>query len=154
MASTQASAGTRAGLALLVGGVVAVGASYTGTIAARSAPPWAPWALAIGASAASTALFVLGAASRRVLSRGIAVLLASLFLTLVVAFGAALALAPGEGPDARLVFGLPLRLAVVFYGVGFAPLLVLPVAFGVTFDRNASPPPAATSAAAGRASHS
>nr|MCU0636746.1 hypothetical protein [Gemmatimonadaceae bacterium] len=51
----------------------------------------------------------------------------------VAAFGAALAL-PASVED-TLFGGLPLRAAIVVYGIGLLPLVVLPVAYALTFDR-------------------
>lgn len=134
----------RAGIALMTGGVAAVGLGYAGAVAAAgaayagaaitgAAPAWAPWLLAIGGSAATVGLFVLGAATRRVLSRGVAILLGLLFLVLAGSFGLALAMHAREGAGGPLLLGLPLRLAIVFYGVGFVPLLALPLAHALTF---------------------
>ncbi|MDA1081894.1 MAG: hypothetical protein O2973_09510 [Gemmatimonadetes bacterium] len=134
------SAGTRAGLVMLIAGVAAVGCAYAGTVVDGAPPAWAPWALAGGTSFASVALFVLGAATRRTLSRGIAALLGALFVVLVAAFGAALALTPEIGSGEALLLGLPLRLSIVFYGIGLVPLLILPISFALTFDPTANGP--------------
>ena len=53
---------------------------------------------------------------------------------LVVGFGAALALPATEGPLSTLWLGLPARAAVVIYGVGLLPVIVLPVAYALTFE--------------------
>lgn len=129
------AAATRSGLALLTGGVACVGIAYAGAMVSGAAPVWAPWLVAVGGSAASVSLFVLGAATRRAAPRGVATLLGVLFIVLVASFGAALALGPREGPGGVLFLGLPLRLALVFYGVGCLPLLVLPITFAMTFGR-------------------
>jgi hypothetical protein len=124
----------RLGVALLAGGAAAVGAAYAAAIAVTPAPAWAPWALALGGTSSSIGLFVVGAARRRAMTRGVALALAGLFLLIAGAFGAALAL-PAEGPGGALFLGLPVRLAIVFYVVGLVPTVVLPVVFGVTFER-------------------
>lgn len=134
MGSSRSSTGTRAGLALLAAGTVAVGVAFAGTIIGGATPAWAPWSLAGGSAAASTALFVLGAATRGTLSRGIIALLAALFVVIATAFGAALGMPVNGDAGGRLLFGLPVRLAIVFYGVGFVPLVALPIAFAATFD--------------------
>lgn len=135
--SAETRAGIGAGLALLCGGTVAIGAAYAAAIVLGEAPSWAPWALVFGAAATPVGLFVIGAATRGVLTRGLGVVLGALFLLLFGSFSGALALAPDEGPGGRLLFGLPLRLAIVFYGVGFVPLVALPVVFGLTFGDRA-----------------
>jgi hypothetical protein len=45
-----------------------------------------------------------------------------------------LALPGSEGPLTRLWLGLPARAAVVIYGVGLLPIIVLPVAYAMTFE--------------------
>jgi hypothetical protein len=49
---------------------------------------------------------------------------------------AALLLLPGvDAADATLVLGLPRRAAFLLLGVGLAPGLVVPLAYGLVFDR-------------------
>jgi prepilin signal peptidase PulO-like enzyme (type II secretory pathway) len=52
---------------------------------------------------------------------------------LAIGFSAALAISP-EGPGSRLWLGLPLRAAIVIYGIGLLPIIVLPVAYALTFE--------------------
>lgn len=126
---------TRAGIALFASGTIAIAIAYGATMLSGSAPAWAPWLVAFGGSATSVGLFVIGAASRGAVSPAVGLMLLALFLVLFGSFSAALALPASEGAGGRLVLGLPLRLAIVFYGVGFLPLLGLPVAFALTFER-------------------
>jgi hypothetical protein len=128
---------TGAGVALLTGGMLTIGAAYAATIAAGVAPAWAPWAVAVGGAAASVAMFVLGAAARGRVGRGVTALLVALFVLLVGAFWTALALPASESPRGPLLLGLPLRLGIVFWGVGFVPLFALPLAFALTFRARA-----------------
>jgi len=114
-------------------GSAAVGVAYAATIIMGAAPPWAPWLVAVGGAAATVGLFVLGARTRGVGSRGVSITLAVLFVTIAAAFGIALALAPREVAGGPLLLGLPLRLAIVFYGVGLVPLFALPLVFAKTF---------------------
>ncbi len=77
---------------------------------------------------------ILGAARGR---RGIGPLkIPFLFVVAVLAIGfcAALALPATEGPLSTLWLGLPTRAAVVIYGIGLLPIVVLPVAYALTFD--------------------
>lgn len=144
------TSGTRSGGVLLAGGVLAIGIAYAAAIVRGAAPAWAPWLLAFGAAATPVGLFVLGAETRGALSRGVAVLLGALFVVLFASFGAGLALPAGEGAAGRLLLGLPFRLAIVFYGVGFVPLVALPLAFAMTFnDRGPLPADAASTAGSG-----
>lgn len=136
MIAAQSARGTRVGLGLIVGGAVAVAAGYVGAATGGSIARLAPWMLATGSAAASVGLFVLGAAARGVLTRGVAAILGLLFVVIVGGFGAALALPADEGAAGRLLLGIPLRLAVVFYGIGLLPLFVLPAVFAVTFKHD------------------
>jgi len=95
---------------------------------------WAAWLLAIGIPVALGAIMILGAARGR---RGIGPLkLPFLFVvaTLAIGFGAALALPATEGPLSKLWLGLPARAAIVIYGVGLLPIIVLPIAYALTFE--------------------
>ena len=82
---------TRIGVLLVSAGSVIIGAAYLATMVAGAPPSWAPWAVALGGSAASVALFVLGAASRGPVGRGVALLLAALGVVIAAAFCLALA---------------------------------------------------------------
>ena len=134
MTADRSSVGTRAGLFLFLGGTATIGVAYAATILRGTPPAWAAWLLAFGCAATAVGLFVIGAATRGSIPAAVAVTLILLFVLIVASFGAALATAPNEGVDGRLVLGLPMRLAIVFYGVGFVPLIALPVVFGLTFN--------------------
>ena len=77
---------------------------------------------------------ILGAARGR---RGIGLLkipFAFVVAVLAIGFGAALALPATEGALSKLWLGLPLRAAIVIYGVGLLPVFVLPIAYALTFE--------------------
>jgi hypothetical protein len=96
---------------------------------------WGAWLMALGVAVLVVGLMVLGAVRR---GDGIGALRLPLlftFLVIVGAFGAALALPAVEGAGARLLLGLPLRAAIVLYGIGVLPLIVLPITYALTFDR-------------------
>lgn len=94
---------------------------------------WGAWCMVVGLATMVVSLMVLGAARGSGGVRRLAVPLAITFVVIVAGFGAALVLPP-EGSDARIVLGLPLRAALVLYGIGVVPLLVLPLAYARTFD--------------------
>ncbi|HEU0055327.1 MAG TPA: hypothetical protein VFQ39_19200, partial [Longimicrobium sp.] len=54
-------------------------------------------------------------------------------LVLAGGFAAALALPASEAAGAPLFLGLPLRAAVIIYGIGILPIVVLPIAYALTF---------------------
>ncbi|MEO8192756.1 MAG: hypothetical protein ABI681_02820 [Gemmatimonadales bacterium] len=124
----------RAGRFTLVLAICAIAAGYAAAFTPGGAPSWAPWLLAIGIPAALGAIMVLGATRG---DRGIGKLkLPFLFVFVVLASGfcLALGLAATEGPGTTLWLGLPLRAAIVIYGIGLLPIVVLPVAYALTFD--------------------
>jgi hypothetical protein len=115
-------------------GVAAIAVGYAAAFSRKGTPTWAPWLLALGIPVALAAIMVLGAARGR---RGIGSLkipFAFVALVLVIGFGAALALPATEGPLSTLWLGLPARAAIVIYGVGLLPIIVLPVAYALTFE--------------------
>jgi hypothetical protein len=117
-------------------GAVAIGAAYAATIGAGGAHAWASWFLAFGCAACSVALFVLGAASRGPVRPLISWLLVALFVVIFGSFGAALSMQAPVGTSESLVLGLPLRLALVFYGIGVLPLIVMPIVFAMTIGKD------------------
>jgi hypothetical protein len=121
-------------LVLLVVSCLAVAAAYAAAFLPGGAPPWAAWSIAIGSGGMLSSTMALGA-TRRGRLRPIALLACVLtFVVVSGAFGAALWMPPAEGANARLLFGLPLRTAIVLYGVGIVPLLFLPIVYAVSFD--------------------
>ena len=88
-----------------------------------------------GVPGAIVSVMVLGAARGRVGGVG-RLIVPVLFVGLALAtgFGLALALPADEGTSTRLVFGLPLRAAIIIYGIGLMPIVVLPVAYALTFE--------------------
>jgi hypothetical protein len=80
------------------------------------------------------AIMILGAARS---NRGIGPLKIPFLFTvamLAVGFCVALALPANETAASQLWLGLPVRAAVVIYGVGVLPIVVLPIAYAVTFE--------------------
>ena len=124
----------RAALVALFIGIAAIAAGYATAFSAGKTPAWAAWLLALGIPVALAAIMILGAARGR---RGIGPLkipFAFVALVLVIGFGAALALPATEGPLSTLWLGLPARAAIVIYGVGLLPIIVLPIAYALTFE--------------------
>ena len=56
------------------------------------------------------------------------------FVVLASGFCLALGLPITEAPGTPLLLGLPVRAAIVIYGIGLLPIVVLPVAYALTFD--------------------
>lgn len=124
----------RAALVALFLGIAAIGAGYAAAFSRTGTPVWAAWLLALGIPVALGAIMILGAARGR---RGVGPLkipFAFVVAVLVIGFGAALALPATEGPLSTLWLGLPARAAIVIYGVGLLPIVVLPIAYALTFE--------------------
>lgn len=128
------SSGTqRIVMASLCAALVAVAVAYGSAFFSPGGASWSAPVFAIGTSVALGAMMALGAMTRGRLG----VLWLPIVLSVVLVAGGlvmAWALpAPESGPE-TLVLGLPRRAAIVLYGVGLLPLLVLPLAYALTFD--------------------
>jgi hypothetical protein len=124
----------RAALVALIVGILAIAIGYAGAFLPGGTPGWAPWLLALGIPTTLGAIMILGAARGR---SGIGPLkypFAFVVATLAIGFCAALALPASESPLSKLWLGLPVRAAIVIYGIGLLPILVLPVAYALTFE--------------------
>jgi hypothetical protein len=124
----------RVALTALFISILAIAAGYAAAFSKNGTPMWAPWLLALGIPVALGAIMILGAVRG---SRGIGPLkfpFAFVVLVLAIGFVAALALPATEGPLSKLWLGLPARAAIVIYGVGLLPIIVLPVAYALTFE--------------------
>jgi hypothetical protein len=122
-------------VALVISTVMIAAAYGSALVGAPGPAAWAPWMFALGVPGAIVAIMVLGAARGR--AGGVGRLIAPMLfvgLALTLGFGLALGLPATEGPASRLVLGLPLRAAVIMYGIGLMPIVVLPVAYALTFS--------------------
>src|SRR5688500_3029631 len=98
------------------------------------APGWASWLLALGIPGALGGIMVLGAARERGGVGRLAIPFAFVIGTLTAGFCLALGLPANEGPGSTLWLGLPARAALIIYGIGLMPVVVLPVAYALTFE--------------------
>ena len=112
--------------------IVAIAIAYASAFRKTGTPAWSPWVVAVAVPVAIVAIMILGAVRGGGIGR-LKIPFAFVALNLVVGFVAALAL-PTEGFASRLFLGLPLRAAIVIYGVGLLPIFVLPVAYALTFE--------------------
>lgn len=122
--------GALAGLAASMG---ALAAAYGSAFLPGGAPAWAPWAAGVAIPCALVSTMILGAARDGTVGR-LTWPFAFVFVVLAGGFCLALWLGAAEAGDARLWLGLPPRAAVILYGVGFLPLVVVPLAYAITFD--------------------
>ena len=118
----------------LVTGMLAIALGYAAAFLPGGAPPWAPWLLALGIPIALGAIMILGAARGRMGIGPLKYPFAFVVAVLAIGFCAALALPATESALSRLWLGLPARGAIVIYGIGLLPIIVLPVAYALTFE--------------------
>jgi len=119
---------------VLILAVGAIAVAYASAFMPGGAPGWAPWLLALGIPSALGGIMVLGAARERGGVGRLAIPFAFVIVTLTVGFCLALGLPANEGPGSTLWLGLPARAAIIIYGIGLMPVIVLPVAYAMTFE--------------------
>lgn len=119
---------------LLVASCGLVALAYAAMFVTRVSPAWAPVSLAIGANGVIMSLMALGAVRHDTLPRSLVWTFIGLFLLCAGAFVVALLLPVHEGTGGALFLGLPLRTAIVLYGVGVVPIAILPLAYALTFE--------------------
>jgi len=127
--------GTRRGARMvLVLAVCTIAAGYASAFIPGGTPAWAPWLLAIGIPAALGGIMALGAARGSAGIGNLKIPFAFVFIVLTAGFCLALGLPANESATSTLWLGLPARAAIVIYGIGLLPIVVLPVAYALTFD--------------------
>lgn len=119
---------------LLLGSCGLVAIAYTVMFVTGTPPTWAAVALAIGANGVIMNLMALGAVRRGTLPRSLVVTFIGLFVLCAGCFVVALLLPAREGIGGPLFLGLPIRTAIVLYGVGVVPIAILPFAYALTFE--------------------
>jgi hypothetical protein len=123
----------RFALAALFLSIIAIAGGYAAAFSKGGTPVWAPWLLAVGIPVALGAIMILGAVRGKAGIGPLKFPFAFVILILVIGFGAALAMPATESPLSKLWLGLPARAAIVIYGIGLLPIIVLPVAYAMTF---------------------
>jgi hypothetical protein len=124
----------RVALIALFLAIAAIASGYAAAFSKSGTPHWAPWLLAVGIPIALGAIMILGAARDREGIGPLKIPFAFVVLVLIIGFSAALSLPATESPLSKLWLGLPARAAIVIYGVGLLPIIVLPVAYALTFE--------------------
>lgn len=126
----------RLALGALIVSIIAIAVAYASAFRPSGPPIWAAWLLALGIPLSLGGIMVLGAA-RGGREAGVGPLkIPFAFVTVVLAagFGGALLLPATESPNSELWLGLPARAAIVIYGVGLMPTILLPIAYALTFE--------------------
>src|SRR5687768_4009828 len=121
-------------LAVLALSMSVIAAAYAVAIASQHVPAWGRWAMTVAVPFAMVATIAIGAARSGQPLGGLGRLVVPLTVVLLImlgAFASALLLSAVGEP---LILGLPRRTAIVLYGIGLLPALILPVAYALTFD--------------------
>jgi hypothetical protein len=123
-------------LSLVMLSCLTVGVGYAGAFLPGGAPAWSPWCLALGTNGALMSLMALGATRRGMLAPALRWTFVGMFVLCAGSFAFALGMPAAEGTGGALLLGLPLRTAVLLYGVGVVPIMILPFAYALTFDKS------------------
>ncbi len=135
--STAASAAEKTrklSVTALFTSITAIAVAYAGAFSKSGTPAWSAWLIAIALPVALVSIMVLGAARGAGGIGRLKIPFAFVALILILGFVAALTLPATESSSSRLWLGLPLRAAIVIYGIGLVPIVILPVAYALTFE--------------------
>jgi hypothetical protein len=124
----------RSGLILFVCAVASIALAYASAFLPGGAPGWGAWLLAAGTCLALVSMMVIGAARAGRVGRRLASAFGVVLLITGGGFATLLALPPADPADPTLVLGLPVRAAMLLYGIGLLPFLIIPLAYAWTFD--------------------
>jgi hypothetical protein len=124
----------RAAVVVLFVSIAAMALAYAEALVTKGASTSAPWIAAIAVPIALTAIMILGAVRGDKDIGRLRIPFVFVALILIVGFLAALLLPASESPTSSLWLGLPARAAIVIYGIGVLPIIVLPVAYALTFE--------------------
>jgi hypothetical protein len=124
----------RNSLIALFAGTLACAAAYASAFLPGDPPGWSPWALGIGTATVMVAASALGAARADTGIGRLKLPFAIVFLIVAGGFAAVLSMPAPDAANPTLVLGLPAGAAIVILGIGILPLLVLPIAYALTFE--------------------
>jgi hypothetical protein len=117
----------------LLASIIAIAMAYASVFLPGGAPTWSGWVMGMATPAALVSMMILGATRDGEPLGPLVWPFAFSGLVLAGGFAAALGLPASEAAGVALYGGLPLRAAVIIYGIGLLPIVVLPVAYAVTF---------------------
>lgn len=133
MSEPSGSSSRRLALGGIVLSTLAIGAGYASAFARGGASAWGGWLFAAGVSGVLVATLALGALRRERGLGGLALPFVLIAVMIGAGFVAVFAL-PELGAREPLLLGLPRRAAILLYGIGLLPTVVLPVAYALTFE--------------------
>lgn len=121
----------RAAVFALFACMVAIGVVYAVTFLARTPPLWSVWLFVVAISVSMVATMIIGATRT---DGRLGLLVIPFILTLAIVLGGFSLVLLLPAASEPLWLGLPRRAAIVIYGIGLLPLLILPIAYALTFD--------------------
>ena len=124
----------RTSLAALLLATLLIAAAYASAFLPGGTPPWGPWLMAVGVPLVLVSVMVLGAVRSGSGMGRLAWPFAFVGGILGAGFLLALGLPADEAAGVALYLGLPLRASIILYGIGLLPIVILPVAYALTFD--------------------
>lgn len=125
----------RLALSGLVISTVSIVTAYALAFLPEGAGNAAALLMIFGIAAMAVSLMTLGAVRPGERLGILALAFAFVFVVLMGGFAMALLLPDADGAASRLFLGLPARAAIVIYGIGFLPVLVLPLVYAATFEK-------------------
>jgi FtsH-binding integral membrane protein len=130
----------RLALALLTASTVSVVIAYALVFLPGGARNGSTYLMAFGIAAMAVAMMTLGSVREGERLGGLKWVFAFVFVVIAGGFTAALLLPDKDSASSKLLLGLPLRAAIIVFGVGFLPVFVLPFAYARWFDRRSLSP--------------
>jgi len=124
----------RLALLLLVVASISIVAAYGSAFLPGGAGTGSALLMAFGIAAMAVSLMTLGAVREGERLGILGFAFAFVFIVLMAGFTAALFLPDTDTALMRLWLGLPPRAAILIYGIGFLPVLVLPFVYARTFE--------------------
>lgn len=130
----------RVALIALVVATVLVVAAYASAFLPGGANEASAFLMALGIATMAIALMTLGAVRPGDRLGPLKWAFAFVFVVLVGGFSLALILPDTDSAASRLFLGLPLRAAIMIYGIGFLPVFVLPFVYARYFEERTLTP--------------
>jgi len=118
----------------LVASTIAIVIAYALAVLPGGASDVSALLMIFGIAAMAVSLMILGAVRAGEKLGVLAFAFTFVFLVLMVGFAAVLLMPGGDTAATRLFGGLPPRAAMVIYGIGLLPVLVLPLVYAKTFE--------------------
>lgn len=124
----------------LIASTVLVVAAYALAFLPGGATKVSAFLMAVGIATMAVSLMTLGAVREGEKLGGLKWAFAFVFVVFVGGFTAALVLPDNDSAVSRLFLGLPLRAAIMIYGIGFLPVFVLPFVYASYFEKRTLKP--------------